>query len=80
MGMPSMIDSLEVGRPLFSLTVAKEKSGERRLPGILRLCSAKTISSNVRSGCSRLSARICWAYSSNGEVLPPRSIGSQVPS
>lgn len=28
----------------------------------------------------RMSAKICSAYFSNGEVLPPRSIGSQVPS
>jgi hypothetical protein len=26
-----------------------------------------------------MNARICWAYFSNGEELPPRGIGSQVP-
>jgi hypothetical protein len=41
-----------------------------------RLCSAEAISFNVRSGC----AQICSEYLSNGDVLPPRGIGSEVPS
>jgi hypothetical protein len=45
-----------------------------------RLCSAETISFNVRSGCSRIRAQICSEFFSNGEVLPPRGIGSEVPS
>ena len=68
----------------FFLTVmpwrAKKRDNALRLPGIRRLCSAETISRRVRSGCSPIKARICSACSPNGEVLPPRGIGSAVPS
>jgi hypothetical protein len=61
--------------------MTSEKSAERAAASRNSpLVQRKTISSSVRSGCSRLSARICWAYSSNGEVLPPCGIGSHVPS
>src|SRR5262249_8956238 len=56
---------------------AKNRESALRLPGIRRLCSTETISFNVRSRCSRIRARICCEYASNGEVLPR---GSQTPS
>src|SRR6476646_3600468 len=59
---------------------AKKRESALRLPGIRRLCSTETISFNVKSRCSRIRARICCEYFSNGEVLPPRGIGSQTPS
>jgi len=59
---------------------AKNRDSALRLPGTRRLCSAETISRSVRSGCSPIRARICSACSSKGEVLPPRGIGSAVPS
>src|ERR1700756_3907259 len=59
---------------------AKNLDSALRLPGIRRLCRAETISFNVRSRCPRMRARICWEYFSNGEVLPPRGIASEVPS
>jgi hypothetical protein len=59
---------------------AKNRESALRLPGIRRLCSAETISPSVTSGCSLMRARIRCECFSNGEVLPPRGIGSQVPS
>jgi len=59
---------------------AKNRDSALRLPGMRRLCSAEAISFNVRSGCSPIRAQICSEYLSNGDVLPPRGIGSEVPS
>jgi hypothetical protein len=41
--------------------------------------SAETISFSVRSDCSLMRTRICRECFSNGEVLPPRAMGSEVP-
>ena len=59
---------------------AKNRDNALRLPGIRRLRSIVTISSSVRSGCPLMRARIFRECFSKGEVLPPRGIGSQVPS
>jgi hypothetical protein len=59
---------------------AKNRDSALRLTGMRRLCSAEAISFNVRSGCAPIRAQICSEYLSNGEVLPPRRIGSEVPS
>src|SRR6266849_4509052 len=82
---PSHVGSLALCPPAdFFLTVmpwrAKNRESALRLPAIRRLCSAKTISSSVKSGCSLMRARIRCVCFSNGEVLPPRDIGSEVPS
>jgi hypothetical protein len=70
-------------RRLFLMVMpwrAKKRDSALRLPRIRRLRSAETISSSVRSGCAPMTARICRECFSKGEVLPPRGIGSQVPS
>jgi hypothetical protein len=82
---PSHVGSLTLFRlQAFFLKLmpwrAKKRERALRLVGTRRLYSAETISPNVRSGCSRTRARIHCECSSNGEVLPPRGIGSQIPS
>jgi hypothetical protein len=58
-------------RKLF-LTVmpwrAKKRDSALRLPRIRRLCSTATISSNVRSGCSRLRARSAAIFLQRGSA------------
>src|SRR6478735_5723525 len=80
----SHVSSLALCRPQAFFegdAMASEEARKRAaVPGIRRLCSTETISFNVKSRCSRIRARICCEYFSNGEVLPPRGIGSQTPS
>ena len=57
--------------------VSIEKTPERAAAvQIRRLRSAATLSIKVRSGCSAIRASICSAYSSRGEMLPPRGFGA----
>ena len=51
-----------------------------RLPTIRRLRIVVTVSSNVRSGCSAISANNQLAYFSNGETLPPLGFAAELPS
>jgi hypothetical protein len=57
---------------------AKKRDSALRLPRIRRLCSPATISYEVR--LLAVKGENLLKYFSNGEVLPPRGIGSQVPS
>ena len=50
-----------------------------RLPAIPCLCMAQTTSSNVKSGCFSISVSSHDAWSSSGDVLPPRGLGAQIP-
>src|SRR5215471_9809978 len=59
---------------------AKKRDSALRLAETRRLRKTETNSFSVRSGCSRITARICCEYFSNRDVLPPRGIGSDVPS
>src|SRR5215469_7890894 len=59
---------------------AKKRDSALRLAKIRRLRRTETSSFSVRSRCSRITARICCEYFSNGDVPPPRGIGSHVPS
>jgi len=81
---PSHVGSLPLRRLQTFLTVMPRRARNRESalrPGeIRRFRSAKTISSSVRSGCSRMRASIRSEYFSNGDLLPPRGIGSEVPS
>jgi hypothetical protein len=59
---------------------AKKRQSAERLPRIRFLRIAETISSSVRSGCSVTMVSIHSACCSNGEVLPPRGFGPEMPS
>ena len=58
----------------------KNRDKALRLPTIRRLRIAATASSNVRSGCSTISANNQPAYFSNGETLPPLGFAAELPS
>jgi hypothetical protein len=62
-----------------NLVTLKEAQTAVRLPGILCLRFAKTTSSSVRSGCFSIRPNRKSAYSSNGEILPPRGLAAQRP-
>jgi len=56
---------------------SKNRATELLVVRIRCLRSSATVSSKVRSDCSATKARMCSAYRSNGDVLPPRGFGSQ---
>ena len=58
----------------------KKRDKALRLPTIRRLRIAATASSNVRSGCSAISANNQLACSSKGETLPPLGFAAELPS
>ena len=58
----------------------KNRDKALRLPTIRRLLIALTASSNVRSGCSAISANNQPACFSNGETLPPLGFAAELPS
>ena len=58
----------------------KNRDKALRLPTIRRLRIAVTASSNVRSGCSAISANNQPACFSNGETLPPLGFAAELPS
>jgi hypothetical protein len=58
----------------------KNRDKALRLPTIRRLRIAATASSNVRSGCSTISANNQPACFSNGETLPPLGFAAELPS
>jgi hypothetical protein len=58
---------------------AKNRHTALRLPAILHLRIAATISSSVRSGCSAISASRKSARFSSGEVLPPLGFAATLP-
>jgi hypothetical protein len=58
----------------------KKRDKALRLPTIRRLHIAVTASSNVRSGCSAISANNQPACFSNGETLPPLGFAAELPS
>src|SRR5229473_666177 len=58
---------------------SKKRHTAVRLPAILCLRIAKTTSSSVRSGCSATSVSKKSAYSSNGDMLPPRGLAAERP-
>src|SRR5450756_311468 len=58
----------------------KNRDKALRLPAIRRLRIAVTASSNVRSGCSAISANNQLACFSNGETLPPLGFAAGLPS
>jgi hypothetical protein len=62
-----------------NLVTLKEAQTAVRLPGILCLRFAKTTSSSVRSGCFSIRPNRKSAYSSNGEIIPPRGLAAQRP-
>jgi hypothetical protein len=58
---------------------AKNRHTALRLPAILRLRIAATISSSVMSGSSAVSASRNSACFSNGEMLPPLGLAATLP-
>ena len=58
----------------------KNRDNALRLPAIRRLRIAVTASSNVRSGCSAISANNQPACFSKGETLPPLGFAAELPS
>ena len=58
----------------------KNRDKALRLTAIRRLRIAVTASSNVRSGCSAISANNQPACFSNGETLPPLGFAAELPS
>jgi hypothetical protein len=58
---------------------AHDRHTALRLPAILRLCIAATISSSVRSGCRAISVNKNAACASSGEMLPPLGLGAMLP-
>jgi hypothetical protein len=54
----------------------RKRQSELRLVFIRRLRSSATVSTNVKSGCSAIRAKILVASPSSGETPPPRGFGA----
>ena len=62
------------------VVASEETRSALQLAWIRRFRSARTISFSLKSGCSPIRARILCECFSKGEILPPRGMGSDLPS